>query len=235
MKRMPALFAALLLVAALTACKAREDPVSKEPEPESSVSEAVPASLPESDSDPEASENIINSGEENKEEAMAQARTFLEAVKSGDLAAVSEYIDYKQLLGIDSSNAESEQFRVSIIKRMDYTIDKARQEDSDGKVFAVEATIRNLNMPSVIDAYVRACAELEYDNGLSDEPLEQEELDREYARMLETTMEEHKDDTIENYVHLRLRVENGVWEVTPSLNLTDSVLGGYKASSTTAR
>ena len=230
MKRLPALLLAVLMLATFAACKPREDTVSQEPESRVSEPESKPESIIEPESEPESSENIINTDAENKERALAEARLFLEAVQDADKAAISEYVDYQQLLGLTNNPDVSEQQVVSILSGMDYTVDKVRQDDSAGRVFAVEATVTNTNMQNVMSTYLNTCRDLEYENGLSDEPLESEELEKEYADIFVQVLEDHKDDRLESYVYLNLYRDGELWEISPSLNLTDALLGGYYAA-----
>lgn len=225
MKRLLVLVLAISLSAGLCACKAR-DSASSAPEKQKGARENVVVSEEPGARDSDSSESEPEPESEPEEDpgkAKAAAEEFLEAVKTGSKSKIGQYIDYDALFRITPEQNPEWQFE-QILPLMTCEIFSA---GADGDEASVSVKITNVDMGVILPLWFEKVMTLEYDNALSDDPLDREELDAKGRTIFVSLLKERGEGRVEKLADIRFRKDGGAWKPQPSDELGDALLGRY--------
>lgn len=222
LKKMIAIALLLLLVAGTTSCQRRD----KKPEEESSeivsVSEAEESGRQEEEPPAEESESSEESSQEDTTEVEAAAREMLGALQTGDRDSIKAQLDYTNLLQLQQG--QSDVNHLAILRRLQYEIEDV---DISGSTATVTIKLTNLDMTVVMASYLKAAAELEFNNNTSDQPRTQAELDADYVRLFEDTLDANSANTTVKSVPITFLQVGGGWKAQVSSGFRDAALGNY--------
>jgi hypothetical protein len=152
---------------------------------------------------------------------------FLSAARRGNRADIQSYVDYDALFGLQEGQAP-DWILGQVLMRMRseiVSVEASPEEEPDSASVVVKFT--NIDMGSVLPEYYRECMELEYNNGLLDEPLSAAELELRYNEIFAKIASAHAESRVEKQAALELAREGGAWQISASPELGDAMLGGY--------
>jgi hypothetical protein len=151
---------------------------------------------------------------------------FLSAARRGNRTEIQDYADYNTLFGLqEGQNPDWILQQILMRMRSEVVSIETAEEETDSA--RVEVRFTNIDMGTVLPEYYRECMELEYNNGLVDEPLSAEELNARYNEIFARIASENAENRVEKQAVLELARNEGVWELEAGPELGDAMLGGY--------
>lgn len=142
----------------------------------------------------------------------------LTALKVSDFETAKTYFDVDPEESISEAETEQEdEIMVNIMQNLQYTIISTEENDDTA---TVKASIKNTNMSSVMSDYISEAFTYAFSN-LSDE-----EMDQKFTEILNTSLENNKDNLLEKEVDITLTKGETGWIITMNDDLIDAITGG---------
>jgi hypothetical protein len=151
---------------------------------------------------------------------------FLSAARRGNRAEIQGYADYDTLFGLQEGQ-NPEWILQQVLMRMRSEIVSVQAPEGGSGPARAEVKFTNIDMGTVLPEYYRECMELEYNNGLLDEPLTPEELNARYNEIFARVASANAENRVEKQASIELTRKGGAWEIEPAPELGDAMLGGY--------
>lgn len=218
MRKLLIILLAASLLAALPACRRRDQP--REERPSESVSDIEQEEQPgPSEPEPQSSAQEEQADTAGAEQAV---RDLCEALQSGNRDSIKAQIDYDNLLQLQEGQGD-ESF-LALLQYLKYEIVSAEGED---KLVTVKTRLTSIDMHNVLMPYIKQCMELEYENALSEAPLEPAQLEAKYSALFQAQLEQNMANTLVRTVDIQVVYSAGSWRVQLGEALRTAVLGDY--------
>jgi hypothetical protein len=155
-----------------------------------------------------------------------RAEEFLSAARRGNRSEIQDYADYNTLFGLQEGQ-NPDWILQQILMRMRSEIVSVNASPEEPDSASVEVRFTNIDMGAVLPEYYRECMELEYNNGLVDEPLSAAELNARYNEIFARIASASAENRVEKQALIELAREDGTWQIVAGPELGDAMLGGY--------
>jgi hypothetical protein len=203
---------------------------AEKPESQSeSESESEPEPEPESEPEPireQPLQPVSQAPSGDTAPIRMRAEEFLSAARRGNRTEIQDYADYNTLFALQEGQ-NPEWILQQILMRMRSEILSVESSEEEPDSATVQVQFTNIDMGAVLPEYYRECMELEYNNGLVDEPLTAEELNARYNEIFARIASANAENRVEKQAVMELAREEGVWEIKAGPHLGDAMLGGY--------
>jgi len=142
----------------------------------------------------------------------------LTAIKASDFETASNYFDTDPKETLDAAeDDQSDEIKTKLMQGLEYSIISTEE---NGDTATVKTNIKNIDMSTVISDYINQAFEYVF-SGLSED-----ELNEKFIEILNTSMDNNKDNLIEKEVDIKLTKGEAGWIITMDDDLADAITGG---------
>lgn len=161
------------------------------------------------------------------ETAQKAAANALKAIKAFDKEAISEYLNYNELIdneNEDESQGLAEKQAEKILGGLEYKIISS-EEDKDKAVVKVELT--NTNIGKVIKEMMANLFSLAMSEAFKadSEKMTDEQMEQKSIEFFDEALSKNKDEKVTSTVDIKLNKVDGKWKIDMDSDLQNAIMG----------
>lgn len=226
-KKVFAIFLALIMALSLAACKSRSDgePSEKRKGARENVTVSENPRTDENSSDTSRQESSEESSSEPEKDPVPEelANSLLSALKSGNRENIQAFGDYNTLFNLTGEQNADWLLR-QVLMRLEYEVLFSEVEESKA---VVTAKLSNLDMNQVLPLYFEQAMAISFENASEGLGKTKEELDEEYRQVFTDLLATYENTRRDKITEIELEKKDDEWKVISTSALGDAALGGF--------